>query len=314
MKKRFISSITAVVLFLSGIYIASAEETIQKEGIFTYSVSGNNAVITAVDDSPEAVTVPEKINGYKVTEIADGAFGGNAQTPEVYIPDTVEKIGSMCFAYSTGIKKVRLSRSIKTIEDGTFYQCSSLIGITIPDGVESIGSRAFGRCVNLVSVAVPSSVTYISDNAFEEDSAIRIHCRLDESCPAYYWALARNIECEELVKVYVNGTEIDFDQSPITEPKKFRTLVPIRSVLEYMGAEIDWYSDIEYAGITINGYRLLIKPESDFMMVNGKVSYMTCPAIEYNGRILLPIRDVVQAIGGKVGWDENTKVVTITYN
>ena len=314
MKKRILAVLLATVLLLSNFCVIYAEEQSFKEDIYTYILNGNNAVITAVDDVDGEVIVPEKLGDYNVAEIADGAFGGNANTTYVYLPDSINKIGAMCFAYCGSIKGVRLPSDITLIADGTFYQCKSLIGITIPDGVQSIGSKAFAQCESIVSVAIPNSVTSINDDAFVDDPIIRFHCRLSEECPAYYWGLARGIDCEELIKVYVNGTRIDFDQSPITEPKRFRTLVPIRSVLEFMGAEIEWYDDMEYAGIDIDGHRILIKPDSEFMMVDGKVSYLTCPAMEYNGRILLPIRDVVQAIGGKVGWDEETKVVTITYN
>ncbi len=290
-----------------------AEDNGIKEGNFSYTVANGNATVTGVDDIDGEVVVPEKLGGYTVSKIADGAFAGSEKIEKVYIPDTVKTIGSMCFAYSTSIKSVRLSKNILAIEEGLFYQCSSLIGVTIPDGVSYISSKAFSQCPSLTSVAVPHTVTSISDDAFYGSNNVKIHCRLNESAPAYYWALARDIECEELIYVYVNGERIDFDQSPVTEPKRFRTLVPLRSVLEHMGAEIEWYSDMEYAGVNIGDYRLLIKPDSEYMMVNGKTTYMTCPAMEYNGRVLLPIRDVVQAVGGKVGWDENTKVVTITY-
>ena len=313
MKKRILAVMLAMVLLLSNFCIIYADEQSYTEGIYTYILNGNNAVITAVSDVDGEVVVPEKLGNYNVVELADGAFGGNVKTTYVYLPDTIQKIGAMCFAYCKGIKGVRLPSNITVIEDGTFYQCTSLIGITIPNGVQRIGSKAFAQCESILSVAIPNSVTSINEDAFVDDPIIRFHCRLSEECPAYYWGLARGIDCEELIEVYVNGTKIDFDQSPITEPKKFRTLVPIRSVLEFMGAEIEWYDDMEYAGIDIDGHRILIKPDSEFMMVDGKVIYLTCPAIEYNGRILLPIRDVVQAIGGKVGWDENTKVVTITY-
>lgn len=314
MKKRILAVLLATVLLLSNFCVIYAEEQSFKEDIYTYILNGGNAVITAVDDVGGEVIVPEKLGGYNVAEIADGAFGGNANTTYVYLPDSIKKIGAMCFAYCGNIKGVRLPSNITTIDDGTFYQCRALIGVTIPDGVQSIGSKAFAQCDNIVSVAIPNFVTTISEDAFVDDPVIRFHCRLSEECPAYYWGLARGIDCEELIKVYVNGTRIDFDQSPITEPKRFRTLVPIRSVLECMGAEIEWFDDMEYAGIDIDGHRMLIKPDSEFMMLNGKRYDLTCPAMEYNGRILLPIRDVVQAIGGKVSWDEDTKVVNITYN
>lgn len=313
MNKRIVSALLTTVLLLSHFCIIQAEENEHKDGIYTYTINGGSAVITAAEDVYGDVIVPDKLGGYNVSALADGAFGGNVNTTYVYLPDTVKKIGAMCFAYCTGLRSVRLPSGLTSIEDGTFYQCTSMIGITIPKGVIRIGSKAFAQCESIVSVAIPESVASISDDAFVDDPVIRFHCRLSEDCPAYYWGLSRGVDCEELIEVYVNGTKIDFDQSPITEPKRFRTLVPIRSVLEYMGAEIEWFDDLEYAGIDIDGHRILIKPDEEFMMLDGAVKYLTCPAMEYNGRILLPIRDVVQSIGGKVAWDENTKIVTITY-
>lgn len=308
--KRIIVLLLAISLFIT---IPVFAEDALKEGIFSYKVEGKSATLVGVDDKAGEVIVPEKLGGYTVEKIADGAFSASEKIEKVYIPDTVKSIGSMSFAYSTSIKSVRLSKKIKAIEEGTFYQCGALIGVTIPEGVEYIASKAFAQCPNLSSVGVPKSVTSIADDAFSGSDMVRIHCRLDESTPAYYWALARDIECEELIRVTVNGEEVVFDQLPITEPKKFRTLVPLRSVLEHMGAEIEWDSLIEYAGITIDGYRILIKPESEFMMVNQTRKDLTCPAMEYNGRVVFPIRDVVHAIGGRVGWDEAEKMVTITY-
>ncbi len=309
--KRILILLLVLSLFVS--MPVMAEENALKEGNFAYKIEGNYATITGADDVEGEVVVPEKLGGYTVNKIADGAFGGSEKIEKVYIPDTVKTMGSMCFAYSSSIKTVRLSKKLLAIEEGMFYQCQALIGVTVPDGVGYIASKAFAQCPNLSSVGIPKSVTSISDDAFYGSDMVKVHCRLDQSAPAYYWALARDMECEELIYVNVNGKEIVFDQLPITEPKRFRTLVPLRSVLEEMGAEIEWDNDMEYAGVTIGDYRLLIKPGSEFMMVNGKTTFMTCPAVEYNGRVLLPIRDVVQAVGGKVGWNEETKVVTITY-
>lgn len=311
-KKCFISAFLVIVVLFSSVGVFALEDT-QKSDIFNYIVSGNAITITGVDDVRADVTVPNKIDGIPVRRIADGAFGGSSVITSVYIPDSVTDIGSMCFAYSSSIRTVRLSRSIKTISEGMFYQATGLIGISLPYGIINIESRAFSMCPMLASVGIPNSIQAIADDAFALSPNVRFFCYCNDGAVGYTYAQNKNIPCEDLITVYVNGTEIDFDQPPVTDTKRFRTLVPLRAVLEFMGAKIEWHNDMNYAGIDIDGHRLLIRPESTFMMVNNNPVTLSSPAVEYNNRIVIPIRDVVTAVGGKVTWDEFNKVVTITY-
>ena len=310
--KRFVSILLICILILGFNSSFAADDTL-KSDIFSYIVSNGSVTITGVDDVKTDVTVPDKIDGMPVKRIADGAFGGSSVIMNVYIPDCVTSIGSMCFAYSSSIRTIRLSRNIKTISEGMFYQATGLIGVSIPYGVTSIESRAFAMCSIFASVGIPNSIKTIADDAFNGSPNVKFFCYCSDSAVGYTFAQNKKIPCEDLITVYVNGTEIDFDQPPITDPKRFRTLVPLRAVLEFMGAKIEWYSDMEYAGIDLDGHRILIKPESSFMMVDGTPVTLSSPAIEYNNRVVIPIRDVVTAVGGKVSWDEFSKVVTITY-
>lgn len=300
------------VLILAGI-CGYADEAEYKSGIFTYKLSGDYATITCVEDIEGAVVVPEEIDGYRVVEIGDGAFGASSSVTEVRLADSITKIGSTCFAYSTSIRVVYLSPGMKVIPEGAFLQASALECVSVPYGIEKIESKAFAQCPKLSSVKIPNSVKTIAKDAFKDTENVTLYCRFDENGVGYKYAQDYNIKKEELITVYVNNEEILFDQPPVTDKKRFRTLVPLRAVLEAMGAEIEWYNDMNYAGIDINGHRLLIKPESEFMMVDGKAVTLQSPAIEYNYRILLPIRDVVEAVGGKVRWDEHSDEVFVTY-
>lgn len=311
MSKKFLSAIIIITLALSVVSVSAADS--QKSGIFSYVLNGDTATITGAEDIAGKVTVPETIDGYTVTAIGNGAFGGSKNITEVYIPDTVTSMGTTCFAYSTSIKTVRLSTSVHTVSEGLFYQCEALMGITIPYGVTSVSSKAFAGCNNLVAVTIPNSIQTIAEDAFSGSPNVTLHCYLSDNGVGYTYAQNHNMKTEELITVYVNGKEIVFDQPPVTDPIKFRTLVPLRGVLEEMGAEVEWDNDMQYAGINIGDYRLLVKPYEEFMMVNGKVRYLSSFGIEYNNRILIPIRDVVEAVGGKVSWNEFDKIVNITY-
>lgn len=303
-------AVTVFMLALTcGAYV-SAEENVYKEDIFTYTVSGGQATITNVDDVRETVVIPEQLDGKKVVALAAGACGGSKTIREITLADTITTIGSMCFAYSTSITAVTLPAQLKTIEDRAFYQCENLWTIHIPAGAETIGENAFALCSNLTAAALPSSVSSIGAGAFQASGGFRIYAKPGTTGAAYAWD--NGITFEELITVNVNGNDVVFDQPCITDTQYYRTMVPMRAVLEALGAEVTWDDTMNTAGINIGPNRLLIRPGEPFMMVNGQASYLTCPAIEFNNRILLPIRDVVEAVGGKVGWDEEQKLVTVT--
>lgn len=315
MKNRILKSAICCMVFvlLLSSFCGYAVESEIESGIFTYKLSGDYAIITCVKDVKGTVVVPEEIDGHRVVEIGDGAFGASASVTEVRLPDSVTKIGSTCFAYSTSIRVVYLSPGMTVIPEGAFLQASALECVSVPYGIEKIESKAFAQCPKLSSVKIPNSVKTIAKDAFKDTENVTLYCRLDENSIGYKYAQDNNLKTEKLITVYVNGEEIMFDQPPVTDKKRFRTLVPLRAVLEAMGAEIEWYNDMNYAGIDVNGHRLLIKPESEFMMVDGKAVTLQSPAIEYNYRILLPIRDVVEAVGGKVRWSEHSNEVFVSY-
>lgn len=81
------------------------------------------------------------------------------------IPNTVEKIGIMAFAYSR-LNRAVIPGSVKKISEKAFLSCKELKEIRIEDGVEFIGEYAFSECINLKSVIIPKSVRYIGKEAF----------------------------------------------------------------------------------------------------------------------------------------------------
>lgn len=113
---------------------------------FGYAVSGGEVTITGPKTGEEYVYIPDYIDGFPVTRIADYAFSGYGQ-----------KVTHM---------KLRLPSTLKEIGAYAFYECSSLDKLELPDGLEKIASYAFGRCLSLLSVDIPDSVTSLSSNAF----------------------------------------------------------------------------------------------------------------------------------------------------
>jgi competence protein ComEC len=110
--------------------------------------------------------------------------------------------------------------------------------------------------------------------------------------------------------VVLDGKQLSFsDTQPIIEDG--RTLVPLRSIFESMGATVTWNQDTQTA-TAIKGNTTVILPiGSTEPTINGQVKKLDVPAKIVNGRTLAPLRFVGEAFGGTVGWDQGSQTITI---
>lgn len=63
----------------------------------------------------------------------------------------------------------------------------------------------------------------------------------------------------------------------------------------------------------VDGRMLLLKVDYPYLQKNGENIPMDVAPVIRNGRALLPIRHVVEAIGGQVGWNDEEKKVALNY-
>lgn len=85
---------------------------------------------------------------------------------DLYIPDSVTRIGHRAFTYNTGLTgtlHLPDNESFTSIMGNLVYGCTNLSGtLTIPNSVTDIGKGAFNNCGNLTGVlTIPDSVTKI---------------------------------------------------------------------------------------------------------------------------------------------------------
>jgi len=120
--------------------------------------------------------------------------------------------------------------------------------------------------------------------------------------------LANQNSTTDEISVYVNDTKISFDVSPIFV--KSRTMVPIRGVFEALGAKVDWDNYTQTVTIT-RGTEVRVQPGNRVAMVDNSPYIMDVPAVGIDGRILVPVRFIGEAIGANVDWVNKTKTVFI---
>lgn len=155
MTKKLISLIVVLCLLLSVLITGCEKETLTYND-FTYSVTGNHVTIESYNGEDTELTIPDEIDGKKVTSIGEKAFTEKTNLTKVTLPDTITEINSSAFFSCTRLKEINLPESLKIIGNSAFYECSSLESISIPPSLEDLEGYTFGKCINLKNVEINS--------------------------------------------------------------------------------------------------------------------------------------------------------------
>ncbi|MTI53307.1 stalk domain-containing protein [Geosporobacter ferrireducens] len=110
-------------------------------------------------------------------------------------------------------------------------------------------------------------------------------------------------------RILVNNIEQTYDTLPIIE--NGRTLIPMRGVFESLGAEVQW----DEATKTVKGKKenteIELKIGSYFAYKNDEKIQLDVQPKIVDGRTMIPLRFVGEALGADVQWDQNSKTVDI---
>lgn len=135
-----------------------------------------------------------------------------------------------------------------------------------------------------------------------------IHYRYSSliSSNSLYKLLSDKYENNE-IKVYIKKKEITFDTPPTIENN--RTLVPLRTIFEELGAVVEWGDNIVTAkkGNTV----ITLTIGSNEMKVNEKVVRLEAVAQIRNSRTFVPLRAVSEAFNNNVEWNGVKRIINI---
>ncbi len=107
-----------------------------------------------------------------------------------------------------------------------------------------------------------------------------------------------------------NKTEIDENNPQVTPViVKDKTMVPLRFLSESLGAKVTWEEATQTAKIVLNNKRIFITIGSDIMQIEKQKKTLQSPAFEQDGRIYIPLRDVVEMSGETCIWLEPDIIV-----
>lgn len=110
------------------------------------------------------------------------------------------------------------------------------------------------------------------------------------------------------VNVTVNGIPVDME-GVIVEG---RTMVPVRGIFEQIGYTVDWDAETKTATLTKGSTTVEMTNGNTYFTLNDTQITPDVPQQIIDGRFMLPLRAVSEALNAQVDWDAETKTASIT--
>lgn len=118
-----------------------------------------------------------------------------------------------------------------------------------------------------------------------------------------------SVQCADDITVMLDNNKLEFDVPP--QIINDRTFVPLRKIFEAMGAEVEWDGDARKVTATKADTVVEMTIDNNVIKVNSEEVTLDVPPQIVEDRTLVPARAVAESFGATVGWDGDTRTVTI---
>ena len=109
--------------------------------------------------------------------------------------------------------------------------------------------------------------------------------------------------------VLLDGEVVTFDAQP--EILAETTFVPLRSIFEQLGAEVEWNQQRQEALLTSGREEICLKVGSKVAIRNTEVSSLTDAPYLKEDRVMVPLRYLSESLGYDVTWNPETRTAEI---
>lgn len=110
------------------------------------------------------------------------------------------------------------------------------------------------------------------------------------------------------LKLYLNNTRIFSDVPPYIA-EGGRTMVPIRVIVEHLGAQVEWKSETQTVFISRENRIIELVTGSEKAYVDGVPILLEAPPVIRSGRTMVPVRFVAENLQCGVHWDDLRRAV-----
>ncbi|MEW6447431.1 MAG: stalk domain-containing protein [Bacillota bacterium] len=112
------------------------------------------------------------------------------------------------------------------------------------------------------------------------------------------------------ITVMINGRARAFDEFPYII--NGTTMVPLRGIFEALGADVRWDGATGTVTATRGDTTVVLKTGSYSAIKNNMQLKLSQPVQQKNGRTMVPLRFISEALGADVQWDGELKTVSIS--
>ena len=267
---------------------------VEEASAFEYFIEDGKAYLTSYNGDDENVSIPEKLGGYTVYGVCEGAFAGSDKVKQITIPSTVQLIEAESFKgcsnlyniiFSGGNENYSINSGVLFTADGTELICAlegrTLVSYVVPEGVTKIARGAFVNHTNLKKIEIPDSVVEIEENALPYSTFLTVYGAFD-NCAAKTYAKENGLGYNEYEVTFFDGdtelftavvesgelltefSELDSDyatyggwykDAACNEEWDFKTdTMPAGNLNLYLKWNSDFEVDSNSNGLTITGY------------------------------------------------------------
>ena len=157
--KKIVGILVVIILLLILTLSISASESVEYE----YIITNNEITLTKYTGNKTKLTIPQKINGYKVVGL-EGTFSDNDSIKRVVIPEGITTIGSKTFYNCSSLQKVSIPSTTYFLGDYAFAY-SNIKKIVLSENIHFVNIGCFYGCSQLKMVESKASPTLLEQTA-----------------------------------------------------------------------------------------------------------------------------------------------------
>lgn len=222
----------------------------------------------------------------------------------IKIEEGITHIGKYAFYGFSNVARIKIPSTVSSIGDYAFSECKNLENLLFYPYVKEIGKNAFDKCDNLAGIYYAGSYEnwtwttsyFQTGNDALKNAKIYLHHNIEDAFSVP-------------IQVVVNSKILKADQPPVL--LEGRTLIPLRLILEALGATVGWDPKEQKVTTEREGIKVEFVIGSTEILVNGQKGTIDVPAQLIGGRTLVPVRAVSEAFQLKVLWNPHTHTVTV---
>ena len=293
--------------------------TIFDDGVVWCSWAGTE------DTCPEVIVAPDGVTKLK-------SFECNEKLTSVVIPGSVTTLDQGVFGFNNckNLTSVTMLDGITSIGSYAFSNCKRLTSATIPNSVTEIGEYAFAWCDSLTDVYYGGTetqwkATKINGSGGGNKYLTAANIHYNSPMPSQPVVPTAKTAAENVQTVKVDGKDVSFAMySPDNGGTNYVRLVDLAVALKGTAGQFNVGYDgkvllttgVAYMGAastapfhSVMEYTMLDEPT----YVNGVAKNLEGIRFEYQngGYTYYKLRDLGQALGFNVGWDNATQKIYI---